>query len=133
MVNGSGISGHEGLVEDLQLDRLIGDTVYGIARDILVGVDQESPVDTGLFRGNWQVGVGTVPEAPLQRLAPGGESLGAELSKLDAIESAPRTFVTIANNLPYAERLNSGHSAQAPAGFVEAVIDRAVQKSRPSL
>lgn len=133
MANGSGISGHEGLVEDLRLDRLVGDTVYGIARDILVGVDQESPVDTGLFRGNWQVGVGTVPIGTLQRLAPGGESLGTELAKLEAIESNPRTVVTIANNLPYAERLNSGHSAQAPAGFVEAAIDRAAQKSRSTL
>lgn len=124
MTNGSGISGHEALLEDLELDRLVGDTVYSLARDILVGVDQESPVDTGLFRGNWQAGVGTVPTAPLQRLAPGGESLGTELSKLDAIESAPYSVVTIANNLPYAEALNSGHSQQAPAAFVEIVIDR---------
>lgn len=38
------------------------------------------------------------------------------------------TDVIIENKVPYIERLNEGHSKQAPAGFVEDVIDSRVQK-----
>jgi hypothetical protein len=31
--------------------------------------------------------------------------------------------ITIENRIPYIERLNQGHSKQAPAGFVEEIID----------
>lgn len=34
----------------------------------------------------------------------------------------------IENNVEYIEALNRGHSAQAPAGFVEAEIDRATRR-----
>ena len=38
--------------------------------------------------------------------------------------------IYISNPQPYMEELNNGHSLQAPAGFVEEVIGRVVQKYR---
>jgi hypothetical protein len=38
-----------------------------------------------------------------------------------------RQTIWILNGLPYIERLNEGHSQQAPAGFVETAIYRNVR------
>jgi hypothetical protein len=41
--------------------------------------------------------------------------------------------VYISNNLPYIDRLNKGHSKQAPAGFIESAINAgltAIRKAR---
>jgi formaldehyde-activating enzyme involved in methanogenesis len=32
----------------------------------------------------------------------------------------------VSNNVPYINRLNEGHSAQAPAGFVQQAVAKAV-------
>ena len=38
------------------------------------------------------------------------------------------TETGIRNDVPYVARLNAGSSRQAPAGFVEAAIDRALER-----
>lgn len=78
----------------------------------------------GRFRANWQLGVGTRPDGTLDAIDSGGlgsppaamdKALG-ELGKLN--ESLDTIYVV--NNLPYAERLENGHSTQqAPQGMVE--------------
>ncbi len=35
--------------------------------------------------------------------------------------------IFISNNVPYIGRLNNGHSAQAPSGFVEMAVRRAAK------
>jgi hypothetical protein len=46
---------------------------------------------------------------------------------------APYSVTYIVNGLPYGERLNSGWSTQAPAGFVELSIAEAKNASESEL
>lgn len=84
---------------------------------VLRGVIIRSPVDTGRFRGNWQVAEGTRPSGSLdvqKKDAAGaiGQAIGAVPSDMT------NKVLYIVNNLPYAERLENGWSQQAPNGMV---------------
>lgn len=84
-----------------------------IAGDMLQQVIVRSPVDSGAFRGNHRVSIGSVDETanksntsnPLQKglntIATGG-GIGK--------------IVYISNSLPYSLRLENGWSQQAPLG-----------------
>jgi hypothetical protein len=76
-----------------------------------------SPVDTGRFRGNWQMEIGEVPEGVLELDDKSGT---ATISKLTAQIAGVKagTMVFFVNNLPYAIPLEYGHSKQAPVGMV---------------
>jgi len=81
-----------------------------------------SPVDTGLFRGNWQVGISFPPREQIAaiRSGPATFALGRQvIEQQDGFKS-----IWISNNLPYGESLNAGHSGQAPRGFVQAAVFR---------
>lgn len=85
-----------------------------ITGEMLQQVVLRSPVDTGAFRGNHRVGIGSLdPNAnktdtssPLQKGLATIQS-GGGLGKL----------VLISNSLPYAIRLENGYSQQAPLGI----------------
>lgn len=116
--------------EKRELERDIGTISRRLALDIFSRLILASPVDTGRFRGNWQMDVGRFIEDELDvEDKTGAITISRELAKLRG-SSAPFTIVTIQNNLPYAGRLNDGHSKQAPAGFVEAAIDQALRPFR---
>lgn len=72
----------------------------------------------GRFRGNWQLGVNAVPAGETGRIDPSG---GATLNEVIAsIPPQPAgTVLYLANNVPYAQRLEEGWSPQAPDGLVE--------------
>ncbi|MFO7482451.1 hypothetical protein [Oceanibaculum nanhaiense] len=61
-------------------------------------------------------------------------SLLAELRAATPVETGRAregwhlTETGIRNDVPYVGRLNAGSSRQAPAGFVEAAIDRALER-----
>jgi hypothetical protein len=84
-------------------------------------VSDKTPVDTGRARGNWFPSIGRPstaydPDAK-DKVNPGG--------------FVPQTFppyikAWITNNVPYIEALNNGHSAQAPANFVELAVAEVV-------
>lgn len=84
-----------------------------------------TPVDTGHARRNWVPSVG----APHS----------GEVADIRAHEDGVMAVLTyklgdgalwVANGVPYIRALNYGHSQQAPAGFVEAAIDRAMTAIR---
>ncbi|MFJ4454385.1 HK97 gp10 family phage protein [Pseudomonas sp. NPDC089392] len=86
-----------------------------IAMALLGEVIQRSPVDTGRFRGNHTVSIG----APVLTDSPnldksGGATQAAGQTVLQGLK--PYTVIYLQNNLPYAERLENGHSKQAPNG-----------------
>ena len=88
-----------------------------IAAEALEMVVRASPVDTGAYRGNHRV---SVDEADFgvdvaNRDKAGQSTIDAGLA---VIASADKPFqaVTIQNNLVYGERLEDGHSGQAPDG-----------------
>ncbi|TCT87607.1 HK97 gp10 family phage protein [Pseudomonas sp. LP_4_YM] len=86
-----------------------------IALAMLNEVVLGSPVDTGRFRGNNIVSIGSPVFIQTDEVDPtGAATLRAGASALSGLE--PFTTVYIQNNLPYAEALENGHSQQAPSG-----------------
>ena len=107
------------------------DLVEDVVGYVVVQIDSRSPVGNpatwknpppagyvgGRFRGNWQLGVGVVPAGVLARIDPGGSAtVTAAIAEIPR-DAAGRVFFYV-NNLPYAQRLEHGHSTQAPAGMV---------------
>lgn len=82
------------------------------------GIILDTPVDSGLLRGNWQAAPHT-PPAGIQSLKdPSGIAAIAALSRAVAMLQ-PGDVLFLVNNLPYAEAVEYGrHSRQAPAGMV---------------
>lgn len=86
-----------------------------------------SPVDTGRFRGNWQV---TANKPPLYALnqydKEGSKTIAAGERALRAIMRGGGAVRSIhfSNMLIYANALEYGHSKQAPAGVVGIVAIR---------
>lgn len=77
-----------------------------------------TPVDTGRARSNWLPSL-NVPDT--RRVEPGQKpDIGPTLGAYKVTDT-----ILISNNLPYINRLNEGSSKQAPAGFVQAAIQRA--------
>ncbi len=107
-------------VED-DVDGAIRSAAFKILRTVVV----RSPVDTGHFKGNWLVAIGFKPRRDTtERVDKGGSStVSGGLSVIS--RQSGFASIWISNNLPYGERLNAGHSTQAPAGFVEAAVRRA--------
>lgn len=83
---------------------------------------QRSPVDTGRFKGNWQTST-AIPAGVLAVMDPGGSrAIGDLRAAVGAFEVGQTMY--LANNLPYAERLENGWSKQAPAGMVKLTVQR---------
>lgn len=79
-----------------------------------------TPVDTGRARANWLPSL-NVPSS--KTVEPGGKE---EINTaLNSFKIGDTVFIT--NNLPYIRRLNEGYSKQAPAGFVDSAILKAVR------
>lgn len=80
---------------------------------------QESPVDTGRFRASWAIGQNA---APFQGQPDGTYAQSPPLAVNYQLGSEKAGNVySIHNNLPYADRLATGWSTQAPSGWVDSV------------
>lgn len=94
-----------------------------IALDMFSEVILMSPVDTGLFRGNWQTAIGNAPTGTIDLLDPTGTIVTAKMQGVIAgLRLGDSVFMV--NNLPYAIPLEEGHSKQAPAGMVGLTVAR---------
>lgn len=99
----------------ISIDRAIRGTSIKLFSAIILA----SPVDTGRFRANWQ--------ASNERPASGEVSGFADpVNKVATyINGAPfANEFTLANNLPYAYKLEFGYSDQAPQGMVRINVAR---------
>lgn len=113
------------------LGRRVEKNVPVLARRVALAVDQAvvlaTPVDEGVARSNWQVGVGTPARGTRDAYVPGNAGSTGPANAAAAIGAAQGRLSTvrrevdiyISNNLPYIGRLNDGYSAQAPANFVQ--------------
>jgi hypothetical protein len=98
---------------------------------ILSGVIQATPVDEGRARSNWLVGINAPRREEVDAFNPGsdGSTGGANARAAQASGSQVIAAVSgdddlwLSNNLPYINALADGSSPQAPAGWVEDVID----------
>lgn len=77
----------------------------------------------GRFRANWIISIGkpasrTLDEAVID--PSGGNTIGAGIEALTGYKAGPPVYIT--NSLPYAQRLEFGHSKQAPQGMVRLTV-----------
>lgn len=100
-------------------DRVFREIVMEIARAVIMS----SPVDTGRFRGNWQLGVDRVPAGTIDFTDPTGAMTTAVIAE-GTIALRAGDVAYIVNNLPYAIELEYGHSQQAPQGMVRITLER---------
>jgi len=114
-----------------------------VKRQVALAVDQAvvvgTPVDTGTARSNWVVSLGEPSDRIIPPYAPTskggiGESANAQgamaQGEAEIRRSRPEEAIHITNNVEYIEPLNQGHSAQAPAMFVEAAVDAGAQAAK---
>lgn len=104
------------------LDKM-GRAARKITLDAFSSVIMMSPVDSGRFRGNWQTANGSVPSGTLEAVDPSGAIVIAKVQGVTA-GMQPGDVIYMANNLPYAQRLEDGWSKQAPAGMVKLTVQR---------
>lgn len=111
-----------------------------LVKTVALTVDQTvvtgTPVDTGRARSNWLVSIGEGSTSPVEAYSEGKNGSTAAANLQAATAQAEATIgqyqgklgeqIQIVNNLPYIKPLNEGHSAQAPAGYIEAAIMEAV-------
>jgi hypothetical protein len=92
-----------------------------VSLDLYRSLVLKSPVDTGRFRGNWQVGIGAIDTATGSAVDPTGEAAIARAdSALQNVKVGGVIYLT--NSLPYAIPLEYGHSKQAPGGMVRTTV-----------
>lgn len=72
----------------------------------------------GRFKSNWQVGLGSMNASADSE--PRSDALGRARVVLGGFKPGQTIFLT--NNLPYAKKLEYGHSKQAPAGIVRLTV-----------
>jgi hypothetical protein len=112
-------------------DLAVKRVVAGMAESIIEmspvgdGVYWKSPPPKGYvggrFRANWDYGFGAAPTRQYEELdKTGAISTQRILGGLTAAPSAGIHF--IANNLPYAQRIENGWSRQAPVGVVGVTV-----------
>lgn len=95
-----------------------------IALDAFTRVILRSPVDTGRFRGNWQVSIGSVPSGTLELDDKEGTVVIGKV-QAEALNIKAGDSIYLVNNLPYAIPLELGHSNQAPGGMIRLAAPRA--------
>lgn len=85
----------------------------------------------GHFRANWQLSIGSLPSGIIDGIDKSGDKTLNKANALIPMDAAGKVYF-FANNLPYADALEHGHSKQAPYGMVgltklkfRNIIDRA--------
>ncbi len=115
--------------------RNINKVIYNTMAELVIRVDERSPVGDialwspesrrrappdyrgGQFRGNWQLGVDSIPQGILWgNIDPSGvQTVGKNIAAIPERAGYGKKYYLV-NNLPYARRLEDGHSSQCPPG-----------------
>lgn len=120
-----------------QVENASSRVVKQVSKRALRSLVKNTPVDKGVARSNWRVGIGGVPTAVINAYAPGrklgiGETANARAAikagtiRIDSVKSTSaglKTGIFIANNTPYIKKLNDGnHSSQTAGGFIQTAM-----------
>jgi hypothetical protein len=98
------------------------EVVRKVAFDLSAQIVNTSPVRLGRFRGNWFMGVGTRPTVATADVDKDGSKTIARMQSLRPQIFAGSVIYTT-NNLPYAMKLETGYSKQAPLGMVRVTVE----------
>jgi hypothetical protein len=113
------------------------------SKKALVSLVRSTPVDKGVARSNWRVGIGAPARSVIPAYSPGrhlginenanaSAAIAAGIARINSVRNSGRSLTTavyISNATPYIEVLNNGYSGQAPAGFIQ----RAVAEARAEI
>ena len=111
-----------------ELSKDVGDETRAFALRAFRNIVLSTPVDEGRARGNWQLSISTPINSQTEDFdRSGGATINKGVSVIRAAIRAKYPVIWITNNLPYIQRLNEGHSQQAPIKFVETAITRAMK------
>lgn len=115
------------------LNKVVSKLSAKIALDIAGNLKEVTPRDTGWARANWVAEIGSPPNTDG---GTSGRPSDAEVSARRAVQtSSERKLLSydvhlgkiyVSNKVSYIQGLNSGSSRQAPAGFVQRSIAKAV-------
>lgn len=109
------------IADELEVDYnlLIRRFTFGVYSRVI----RKSPVDTGRFRGNWIVSIGKPISSVFDATNKNASVfINNNPAKIDSFDLARDSELVIQNNLPYAEKLETGHSKQAPNGMLDISI-----------
>lgn len=99
----------------------VDETLRAVTFELFASVITDTPVDTGRARGNWQCRIDQQPTGTVGTTG-AGAAIAAVRDELDVFGVGHAAWLV--NNLPYIERLEYGHSRQAPAGMVRKNVAR---------
>lgn len=111
---------------DLLVKKVVTDVVANL---VAAPMEGGTPVDTGWARANWIPNIGSPVKVPRgSRTAVGRASASQERGVATVLASYTVTKgkVYISNPVPYIVFLNEGSSKQAPAGFIQRAVRKAV-------
>lgn len=123
-------------------DTVVGAVVVSVAAEL----DRRSPVGDatfwknpppkgyvgGRFRGNWQLGIGTIPTVERDVVDTNGTIALPAITAAIPDDAAGKIYY-LANNVPYAQRLELGWSGQAPQGLVGLTVQSFQQKIKEAV
>ena len=106
------------------IDKARGDVDRAVRQSVVLATQSlvlRSPVDTGRFRANWVMGVGSMNlSTSLTTSKDGSAAIERIANQMQAQEGGAVFYIT--NSLPYARPLEYGHSNQAPNGMVRLTV-----------
>jgi hypothetical protein len=103
--------------------RIKADTVVRkVTLDLFGEVVQRTPVDTGMARANWQIGINERPTGTVNGTN-WKQNMGHSMTQSSGqIKAGGVNYIT--NNLPYIIKLEYGSSKQAPQGMARITVSK---------
>jgi hypothetical protein len=126
----------------VKVEGVVNREVFKVAAKALQAVVSATPVGNpelweskapagytgGHARRNWQVDVDNFAPSEIEGVDKSGATTITEGTlKAKTFDIARNTKVVLHNSAPYIRRLDEGHSAQAPAGFVSRAVQAAAR------
>ncbi len=126
-------------VKDLEIDW--NRAIRYIALELFDMIIKQTPVDKGILRASWILGVNRIPRSPS---AGSGDSKTTAQGKLSSFEVGDPIWIV--NHMPYAKVIEygefpgqgpkttaSGYSTQAPRGIVRISVQREAMRFRRTI
>lgn len=110
-----------------------------VALTIFESIVKRTPVDTGVARASWVIGVNAFAQPADIHLTKGEKLSPEQATEISMARSTsiqvpnPFSFIMISNYLPYIMRLEYGWSRQAPAGMVRLAVEEEFSRIKEAL
>lgn len=99
-------------------------TLQDSYEELFSRIVDDTPVDTGRLKGNWQMSLNSELDGETDELDADGSGVKNKAKSILASMTIDTKSVYVSNNVPYAEAIEYGHSQlQAPNGMVRVNMD----------